>query len=289
MANHSHHGHAHSHGHGHGHGDEADLAELLDLDAEVLGGLLEEAAARLAETAGEPGRILDLGSGTGAGALALLRHFGAAEVVAVDASEFLLHRLQDRARALGVADRVRTVRADLDEGLPPVGAVDLAWASLSLHHLKDPDRVLGEVFAALRPGGVLAVVEMDSFPRFLPDDLGFGEPGLEARCHALLAEQHRRELPDLGSDWGPRLTRAGFTAAAEHTLTAALEPPIPDAATRYARSWLHRLRLGIEDLLSPADRSTLDALLDDHGPHSLRTRTDLAVHATRTLWTARRP
>lgn len=292
MTTHSHQngrGHGQGHGHGHGHADEAGLAEVLDLDAEVLHSVLSEATARLAELAGSPRRILDLGSGTGAGALALLRRFDDAEVIAVDASEPLLHHLRDKAREQGVADRVRTVQADLDTGWPSVGTVDLAWASLSLHHLADPDRVLGEVFAALRPGGLFAVLEMDSFPRFLPDDLGFGTPGLEARCHDLLTEQRRHDLPDLGSDWGPRLSRAGFALESENVVTADQKPPLSASAVRYAQSWLTRLRSGLDDRLTPEDRAAFDALLDEHGPHSLTARTDLTVRAARTVWLARRP
>ncbi len=58
--------------------------------------------------------------------------------------------------------------------------------------MSDPDRVLADVFATIRPGGLLVVAEMESFPRFLPDDIGFGHPGLEARCHAAAAEALRR-------------------------------------------------------------------------------------------------
>src|ERR1022692_2030209 len=182
--------------------DESALAELLDLDAEVLHSYLSELTAWIQEQATDlaPRRILDLGSGTGTGAFALLRRFEGADVIALDRSEQLLRHLRDKARDLGVADRVRTVQADLDAGWPAVDTVDLVWASSSLHHLADPDRVLTEAYAALRPFGLLAVIEMDSFPRFLPDDVGLGRPGLEARCHALLAERHADEVPHLGSD-----------------------------------------------------------------------------------------
>ncbi|TXS25033.1 helix-turn-helix domain-containing protein, partial [Streptomyces sp. gb1(2016)] len=59
---------------------------------------------------------------------------------------------------------------------------DLVWASASLHHVDDPAAALTGVRAALRPGGLLAVAELDGLPRFLPDDAVAGRPGLEARC-----------------------------------------------------------------------------------------------------------
>ena len=151
------------------------MAELLDLDAEVLHSYLSEVTAWVHDLAagGLHQRILDLGSGTGAGALALAQRFEGAEVIAVDKSAYLLARLGGKARDLGVAGRVRAVEADLDAAWPVLGPVDLAWASSSLHHMADPDRALGEIFAAVRPGGLLAVTEIDSFPRFLAGaDLG---------------------------------------------------------------------------------------------------------------------
>ena len=173
------------------------MAELLDLDAEVLHSHLSDVTGWLqGQAAGlHPRQILDLGSGTGTGTFALLQRFGDADVIAVDMSAYLLDRLRGKASILSIAGRVRTVQADLDTGWPDTGPVDLVWASSSLHHLADPDRVLTHVFGALRPGGLLAVLEMDSFPRFLPDDPGVGQPGLEARCHAALTEQRAAELP----------------------------------------------------------------------------------------------
>jgi len=154
------------------------MAELLDLDAEVLHSYLTEVTAWIHELAADRPRrgILDLGSGTGTGVLALLQRFEGSEAIALDVSAQLLDRLRNKARDLGVADRVRTVQVDLDAAWPGIDPVDLVWASSSLHHMADPDRALTEVFTALRPGGVLAVLEMDSFPRFLPDDLGIGRP-----------------------------------------------------------------------------------------------------------------
>lgn len=267
------------------------MVELLDLDAEVLRAYLSEVTGWIRELAGErpPRRILDLGSGTGGGVFALLEVFDRAEAVAVDVSESLQRRLADKARGLGVADRVRTVLADLDEAWPQVGVFDLVWASASLHHLADPDRVLTDVSAALRPGGLLVVAELDSFPRFLPEDVGLGRPGLEARCHAALTELRAVDMPLLGSDWGVRLSRAGFAVEAERSFAIELTPPLPDAAGRYAQASLRRVRAGLGDRLGADDLAVLDALIDGDGPGAVLRRGDLSVRAARTVWAARRP
>ena len=266
------------------------MAELLDLDAEVLHSYLSDVTAWVRELAADlPRRILDLGSGTGTGTLALVQRFEGASVIALDKSPQLLDRLRDKARALGVAGRIRTVQADLDQAWPPTGPADLAWASSSLHHMADPDRVLNEVFAALRPGGLLVVAEMDSFPRFLPDDLGLGRPCLEARCHAALAEGLAGEVPHLGSDWGSRLGKAGFSSEAERTFTIHLTSPLPPSACRYAQASLQRIRSGLDGRMSADDLSTLDTLIDSDAPGSVLQRDDLTVRTKRTVWVARRP
>jgi SAM-dependent methyltransferase len=272
MANHHHHHHSTVDT------DSSALLEMLDLDGEVLHAYHDELTSWLRELAADQPvhRILDLGSGTGTGTFALLSRFEQADVTAMDVSTAMLERLMAKADELGVADRVHPVEADLDGGWPAIGTFDLAWASASLHHMADPDRVLADIFAALRPGGLLAVAEMDSFPRFLNDEL-------EERCHALLAGDRAEELPHFGADWGPRLRGAGFAIEAERTFAIDLTPPLPEATGRYAQASLRRLRSGLDDRLSAADQAALDTLIDGV-PH----RSDLTVHAARTIWIAKR-
>lgn len=162
-----HHVHEHEHEHEHEAGDQA---EILDLDAEVLAEHIASLTAWLS-VGTSPRRIVDLGCGTGAGTLALLERFPEAELTAVDLSAAHLHRLREKAAAVGAADRVRIVRADLDAtAWPELGTPELVWASASMHHMPDPDRTLRQVHDLLAPGGLFAVVELAGFPRFLPED-----------------------------------------------------------------------------------------------------------------------
>ena len=259
------------------------MAEVLDLDAEVLHSYLSDVIDWAHERRGEPRRILDLGSGTGAGTLALARRFPEAEVIALDLSRPLLDRLQEKARDLGVAGRISVVEADVDTVWPAVDPVDLVWASASLHHLADPDRVLADVLATLRPGGLLVVAELDSFPRFLSDDAG---RALEERCNALLDERRAAELPHIGSDWGARLTKAGYADVTERTFEIELASPLPASGRRYAQASLRRMRSGLEGRLTADDLALLDALVE--GPRSVLTRDDLVVRTSRTVWLAGR-
>jgi ubiquinone/menaquinone biosynthesis C-methylase UbiE len=270
--------------------DWAAMAELLDLEADVLHSYLSEATAWVHELAADlpRRRILDLGSGTGSGALALAQRFEDADVIALDGSAQLLAHCQVKARDLGLADRVRTLQADLDIAWPAIDAVDLVWASMSLHHLTDPDRVLAEVFAALHPGGLLAVAEMDRPLLFLPDDIGIGRPGLEARCHAALAAELADAVPHLGSRWGSRLRQAGFTIVAERPFAIDLTSPLPSSTGRYAQASLRRIRSRLDGRMNADDLATLDVLIDSEGADCVLRRKDLTVRTARTVWVARR-
>ncbi|MFF7197167.1 class I SAM-dependent methyltransferase [Streptomyces sp. NPDC008079] len=298
-AAHDAHGHAHGHApHDHDHGTpkasashhdaEADSqADILDLDAEVLAEHTASITAWLPVEAA-PRHIVDLGCGTGAGTLALLRRFPEAEVIAVDTSADHLHRLRRNAEAAGVAGRVRTVQADLDTRWPDLGSPDLVWASASLHHMADPERTLRQVRDTLAPGGLFAVVELAGFPRFLPEDAPAERPGLEERCHAALDHHHAEHVPHRGADWGPMLSAAGLTVVGERVVTVNIGPPHAEAVGRYALTSLTRMRGGIAGTLAPEDLAALDRLLDAEGPDSIARRDDLTVRTERTVWAARR-
>ncbi|MFE2523944.1 class I SAM-dependent methyltransferase [Streptomyces sp. NPDC059382] len=322
MTHPSHRTHPHDHGDHGGHGatpapasthdHDHDHAEILDLDADVLAEHLASVTAWLPVTAA-PRHIVDLGCGTGAGTLALLTRFPEAQVTAVDSSATHLRRLREKADAGGVADRVRTVLADLDTQWPDLSAPDLSapdlsgpdpshpdpnrphpnrpdlvWASASLHHMVDPRRTLRQVHDSLAPGGLFAVVELAGFPRFLPADAPEDRPGLEDRCHLASERRHDSRLPHRGADWGPMLTAAGFEVEAERTIAVDIEASPSNAVGRYALSSLRRVRAAVDDHLSPEDLAALDRLLDTDGPHGILHRPDLAVRTRRTVWAARR-
>jgi SAM-dependent methyltransferase len=288
---------AHNHNHNHGLNGRGDLAEidamadLVDLDAEVLHAYLTEVTDWVRHEAGDGPHqlIVDLGCGTGPATIALARRFDPADVLAVDQSEPMLARVKAKATDLGLTDRIHPLAVDLDADWPITEPVDVVWASLSMHHFADPDRVLRDIFAALRPGGLLALVEMESPPRFLPDDIGRGRPGLERRCQDAMRATLADALPRLGSDWGPPLAEAGFTVTAERIFAVDPARPYPAAVGRYAQAYLRRVRSGLDGQLADDDRATLDTLLADDGPDCLRNRTDLDVRGTRTVWLARRP
>ncbi|GAB3247109.1 class I SAM-dependent methyltransferase [Kineosporia babensis] len=261
---------------------------MLDLDAVVLAGVFASVTEWISGHLGDhPAKqILDLGSGTGTGTFALLSRFGDAQVTALDASAEMLEHLSARAQHRGLAQRVQTLEADLDTGHLPAGPFDLAWASASMHHMAEPARVLADLRSALDPAGLFAMIEFETFPRFLPDDIGLGTPGLEARLNAVADRKREEHHPTVNSDWSARLASNGFVVREERTFEINLAAPLSDDAVRYARVTLSRLRDGMSEELSAEDRQTLDALLSVDGPDRLELRSDLGVRSSRRAWIA---
>jgi SAM-dependent methyltransferase len=283
--------HPYNDAHAHTHGDGATLIELLDLDGELFHSSLEAVIARVGELASTRPvrRIVDLGAGSGNGALALARHFADAEVIAVDQSADFLAHLRARAEAHGVGPQVHTVQANLDEPWPAWDPADLVWSSMAVHHLTQPDKALAQIGELLSPGGLLSLVELCEPVRFLPDDVGVGRPGLQARCEAVASGLLAEELPYLGANWTPLVEQAGFVDVASQTFV--FEPAAGQTAAerRYALLSLQRTRDLLEDVLDADDRATLDALIDPDGPDCVTGRTDLVPRCARTLWTGVRP
>ena len=259
----------------------ASLASHLELEAVISASVAEEmlntAAAALVA---EPSRILDLGAGTGAGTLALTQRFRGARVHSLDISAELLSVLAAAAASAGVADRVDAHLVDLDDDWGVRGEVDLVWASMSLHHVRNPDQVLRRAFAALRPGGVLAVSEMTGMLGYEPEDLNSGVAGLGGRIIAALAAAGYPAT----AEWSRELADAGFTSVERHDHTVTAAARTPDGA-RYLlgqfRAWRDRLASD----LSPTDLAGLDRAITE-----LEDGTSPIVHTSgRALWVAVRP
>ncbi len=113
--------------------------------------MLFEAAQAVAAV--HPRLVLDLGSGTGALAQAILRHAQVEAVELVDVDPEMLD--QARVRLAGQADRARFSLRSFDL---PFAECDAMAASLSLHHIRTIEAkrdLFARAFEALRPGGVL--------------------------------------------------------------------------------------------------------------------------------------
>lgn len=108
-------------------------------------------------------RVLDVGGGDGADSLPLAAH--GHDVTVLDFAPELLAQAQQAAEARGVADRVRVVRADLDDlvrGEPlehaSPGAFDAVLCHNVLHYRADVPATVQFLASLARPGGVVSVM-----------------------------------------------------------------------------------------------------------------------------------
>lgn len=120
-------------------------------------------------------RALDCGAGTGLLTLNLLPHL--AKVCATDASAGMLAQLQKKIAAASLR-KVTTLLWNADADPCPQSGFDLVCSSMVLHHLRDVPAALQRMVTALRPGGWLAVADLETEDgSFHPDPTGVYHPG----------------------------------------------------------------------------------------------------------------
>jgi len=106
--------------------------------------------------------VLEPGCGMGFFSLPLARMVGPdGRVLCVDLQEEMLNGLRKRARRAGLADRIETISCSSDDlGIDRwLGQVDLAVVIYMLHEVPDGPALLRQLYAALRPGGRLLILE----------------------------------------------------------------------------------------------------------------------------------
>ncbi|MEU8367268.1 SDR family NAD(P)-dependent oxidoreductase [Micromonospora tulbaghiae] len=168
-----------------------------------------EAAAVLDRTDG-PGRVLEIGAGTGAGSAFVLDACPGVRYDFTDLSTAFLREAEDRfgGRHPGLRFGVLDIEREPDEQGFAAGSYDVVLATNVLHATADVVRSLRHARSLLRPGGVLLLNEVTRASDFLTATFGL-LPGWWR-----FTDAHRR-LPH-----SPLLSPAGWRAAlAEAGLT----------------------------------------------------------------------
>ena len=141
---------------------ELDLLIDLHIDAERQGPGSDDVTRRAIALAGlrvSSGlAIADIGCGTGASTLVLAEDLDA-RVIAVDFLPAFLERLDHEAQRRGVADRVATLSASMDELAFEPESFDVIWSEGAIYNMGFAAGVR-QWRAFLKPGGVLAVSEI---------------------------------------------------------------------------------------------------------------------------------
>jgi SAM-dependent methyltransferase len=198
-------------------------------------------------------RVLDLGSGVGDQAAELARR--GARVIGVDLNEELVRAARSRS-----LENTEFLVHDLST-LPALGQVDGIWCSFAAAYFPDLPAALGSWATLLRPGGWVALTEVDDL--FGHEPLGERTKSFFAR-YALEALAAKRYDFHMGHRLAGHLERCGFTVDCvlrlqdqELSFTGAALPEVVDAW----RSRLDRLRT-FRDLCGPDFESVKHEFLE---------------------------
>jgi SAM-dependent methyltransferase len=151
--------------------NERFLAEDLDVErfVEIFEGESREVFVqreRIVEAlALSPGMtVADIGAGTGLFLPDFDREVGSeGRVYAVEISPKFLEHLRERTEREGLS-RVELVEALEDSVELPAASVDLAFVCDTYHHFEYPLSTLASLYAAIRPGGSLVILDFDRIP-----------------------------------------------------------------------------------------------------------------------------
>lgn len=117
-------------------------------------------------------RVIDIGSGMGAGAMRAVRT--GASVVAVEPTPFMRRTLQLRRVLSSNRTRVEVLDGTAEQLPVDDGTADAIFAVNTMHHWVDVERGVAEIARVLRPGGrVVLVDELFTDPSH-PDHERFG-------------------------------------------------------------------------------------------------------------------
>ncbi|WP_235921849.1 class I SAM-dependent methyltransferase [Lentzea tibetensis] len=265
------------------------------LEAEAL----RVVARRLVRPLPDNPTVYDVGCGVGPMSVPLaeaLAARGGGTLVLVDGTPEALDAATSAARAVGSVT-VKPVLADLAGEDPAgfAGSADLIWGSRVVHHLPDQLKALKRLVGALASGGWLAVAEGGLEARFLPWDLGVGEPGLQDRLAAARADWFctmRENLPgavQLPVGWNVALGDAGLGEVSAFSFV--IDHPAP--AKQVVRDWaVERLSWLAEVTgarLHASDRAALRRLLNPQDSEFLGGRDDVFMLMTDTVHLGRKP
>ena len=148
----------------------------------------------------QPGEtVLDLGCGGGVDVLLAAQRVGpTGKAYGLDMTEEMLALAEENKRKSGLAN-VEFLRGDIENIPLPDGSVDVVISNCVINLAADKDRVFGEIYRVLKPGGRLAVSDIVTRGE-IPDAV---RRSMEAWLGCLAGALEE-------TDYAARLVRAGF-------------------------------------------------------------------------------
>ncbi|OXM69033.1 MULTISPECIES: class I SAM-dependent methyltransferase [Amycolatopsis] len=186
---------------------------------------------------------------------------------------------------------IERVRADVAsaELAHLVEPADLVWAASMVHHLPDQQAGIAGLVTALKPRGMLALVEGSPPTHCLPWDLGIGEPGLERRLLEVRDRWFKRMRTDMPNSvrmpygWNIALVKAGLERVGSFSRLVDLPAPPDEVVRNYVIEHIAWLASAGDEFVTQEDRDVLRRLLDPEDPEYLGNREDIYVLGTQTV------
>ena len=295
---HAHGGHEHheQHGHGHGHGHEHGFnVESLRNNDVLYANVYRQIIDWLAIPHGAD--VLEAGSGAGGFTMLLAESVvpNGGMVTAFDESQEMLDATRELLDKTPQGGSVRYQQGDIGKLPFDDNVFDLAWSSRTIHHLADQLEGVKQLARVVKPEGRLVLREGSIRTRFLPDDIGMGEPGLEDRMDVAYQRWFAAGVRGGGVrypyGWLRMLSEAGLTDVTAKTFMLEAIAPFTDVQISYMGRHLRRWTDNEERraLLAPGDAEILDQLLDPSSEHFVFSRTDLYLHEMVTVYVGTKP
>ncbi len=220
-------------------------------------------------------RVADIGCGPGVHLRQILKHVApGGEVLGIDTNTERLSVAEQKLQDEIQRGSISLIEGDLHNLDTGVGAFDLIWMSLVLHHEEVPAEVIGNLASYLRPGGRIAVLDGDdlaSFP-FLP-----WPPRLEValrqaivRSAEAAAESGGFTQRFTGRNLPGILSGAGLVDVHIDAFTDIRQAPLDDWDREDIQDWLiNSFGRRIRDYLPPADWKEFEQLIGPEASHSI--------------------
>ena len=216
-------------------------------------------------------RVLDVGCGDGfyTGLLAdRLQPQGTA--IGLDVNESFLDVARRRPALVQARCQVQLLAGDISALPEEARGCDFVWCAQSLYSLPEPVSAVRQMSAALKPGGLLAVLENDTLHQLLlpwPSDLEMTLRAAELRAFA--DESSRPGKFYVGRRLPAVLAEAGLEPLSFRTQCIDRQAPLSDDLEAFLHSYLERLNERVQHYLDEAMAARFAELIDSSNPQYL--------------------